>query len=74
LIELGISKDEIKQRLRMKPFRQAIENLRKIRQYETPIDKMRCITLTSRYVVQAIDRFWKNVSAMDKKKLTLDAD
>ena len=58
----------------IKPYMAAIDNLRKIREYETPIEKMRCITQTSRYIVQCIDAFWKDISAIDKKKLTLDAD
>lgn len=52
----------------------AIQNLRKVRDYESPIDKMRCITQTSKYIVQSIDNFWMGVSQVDKKKLTLDAD
>jgi hypothetical protein len=72
--DIGITKEELKLRLLIKPYRLAIDNLRKIRQYETPIDKMRCITLTSRYIVKCIDVFWKNVVVMNKSKLTLDAD
>lgn len=52
----------------------AINNLRKLRDYDTPIDKMRCITQTSKYIVKAIDTFWKDITLIDKKKLTLDAD
>ena len=61
-------------RLSVKPYKLAIDNLRKVRAYDTPIDKMRCITLTSRYIVKSIDIFWKDVIAMPKSKLTLDAD
>jgi hypothetical protein len=35
---------------------------------------MRCITNTSKYIVKSIDNFWKGVTDIDKKKLTLDAD
>ncbi len=35
---------------------------------------MRCITQTSRFIVQCIDKFWNEVPTIDKKKLTLDAD
>lgn len=35
---------------------------------------MRCITQTSKFIVQSIDSFWKDVNQVDKKKLTLDAD
>ena len=52
----------------------AIENLRQIREYDTPIDKMRCITQTSRFIVHCIDAFWSGIPTIDKKKLTLDAD
>mmetsp|Transcript_43843 Transcript_43843/g.31944 ORF Transcript_43843/g.31944 Transcript_43843/m.31944 type:complete len:131 (+) Transcript_43843:1558-1950(+) len=58
----------------IKPYKLAIDNIRKLRQYETPIDKMRCITLTSRYIVKSIDYFWKKVKVLEKSKLTLDAD
>ncbi len=65
-VDIGISKEELKGRLMVKPFKLAIDNLRKVRTYETPIDKMRCITQTSRYIVKSIDNFWKNVTAIDK--------
>ena len=52
----------------------AIENLRSIREYDTPIDKMRIITQTSKHLVKCIDQFWKDVTTIDKRKLTLDAD
>lgn len=32
------------QKLKTKPYMEAIVNLRKVREMETPIDKMRCIT------------------------------
>jgi hypothetical protein len=34
--------------------------------YETPIDKMRCITRTSKFIVKAVDKFWKNVKGINK--------
>mmetsp|Transcript_45812 Transcript_45812/g.33549 ORF Transcript_45812/g.33549 Transcript_45812/m.33549 type:complete len:180 (-) Transcript_45812:119-658(-) len=72
--DLGVSKEEIKARLMVKPYKLAIDNLRKVRNYETPIDKMRCITQTSKCIVKSIDHFWKNVKVLEKSKLTLDAD
>lgn len=35
---------------------------------------MRCLTQTSKLIVKCIDEFWKDISQVDKKKLTLDAD
>ena len=52
----------------------AISNIRQLREYDTPIDKMRCITQTSQIIVKCIDIFWKDIPLVDKKKLTLDAD
>jgi hypothetical protein len=64
----------IKQRLAVKPYMDAINNLRRLRDLDTPIDKMRCITQTSKYIVKSIDTFWKDITLIEKKKLTLDAD
>eukprot|EP00347_Sterkiella_histriomuscorum_P002127 403369366 len=64
----------INQRIQQKPYQQAFQNLRRLRELETPIDKMRCITQTSKHIVQCIDTFWKEISQVNKKKLTLDAD
>jgi hypothetical protein len=69
-----LTKEFVRSKFLAKPFISAIHNLRKVRDYETPIDKMRCITQTSRFIVQAIDQFWKGVSCINKNKLTLDAD
>ena len=69
-----LSKEFVRSKLMIKPYIQAIHNMRKVRDYDTPIDKMRCITQTSRFIVQSIDQFWKDVSGVDKNKLTLDAD
>lgn len=60
--------------MNIKPYILAIHNLRKVRDYDTPIDKMRCITQTSKFIVQSIDNFWKDIPNIDKQKLTLDAD
>ncbi len=46
-----LSKEIIKSKLNVKPYIIAINNLRKIRDYDTPIDKMRCITQTSKFIV-----------------------
>jgi hypothetical protein len=69
-----ITREMIKNRLSIKPYIMAIQNIRRVRDYESPIDKMRCITQTSKFIVQSIDNFWKDVTQVDKKKLTLDAD
>ena len=69
-----LTREFVDAKLAIKPYIYAIKNLRKIRDYECPIDKMRCITQTSRHIVQAIDTFWQGVTQIDKKKLTLDAD
>mmetsp|Transcript_20090 Transcript_20090/g.19057 ORF Transcript_20090/g.19057 Transcript_20090/m.19057 type:complete len:123 (-) Transcript_20090:278-646(-) len=73
-MDLGITKEDLRIKLLIKPYKLAIDNLRKVRQYETPIEKMRCITLTSRYIVKSIDHFWRKVKILEKSKLTLDAD
>lgn len=46
-----ITKEIIKSKLSVKPYIVAIKNLRKVREYESPIDKMRCITQTSKFIV-----------------------
>ncbi len=46
-----ITKDIIKSKVSVKPYIVAIKNLRKVREYESPIDKMRCITQTSKFIV-----------------------
>jgi len=35
---------------------------------------MRCITQTTKFIVNCIDEFWKDIPLVDNKKLTLDAD
>ncbi|CDW82331.1 UNKNOWN [Stylonychia lemnae] len=72
--EFMITTNLIKERIKNKPFMDAILNVRSLRDYETPIDKMRCITQTSKYIVNCIDVFWKDIPLVDKRKLTLDAD
>jgi hypothetical protein len=69
-----ISGEDLKRKLAIKPYRIVIDHLRNIRQYETPIDKMRCITQCSKLIVKSIDTFWKDTTTIDKTKLTLDAD
>ena len=41
--QIPITKELIKEKMRTKPYIMAIHNLRRVRDYETPIDKMRCI-------------------------------
>ena len=72
--EFKITQDLLKERLQKSPYSMAIKNLRKVREYETPIDKMRCITQTSKCIVALIDAFWRDIPLIDKQKLTLDAD
>ncbi|TNV86456.1 hypothetical protein FGO68_gene10367 [Halteria grandinella] len=62
-----------KQLANSKPYILAIQNLRKIRTHDTPIDKMRCITQTSKCIVDSIDIFYRDV-VVDRQRLTLDAD
>ena len=71
---MPLTKELVKQKLEIKPYILAIQNLRKVRLHDTPIDKMRCITQTSKCIVKSIDAFWRDITQVDKKRLTLDAD
>jgi len=70
----GISDEQLQQRLDQKPYSLIINNLIKVRDQQTPINKMRVVAQCSSLIIQAIDEFWNGVHEVKKKDLTLDAD
>lgn len=66
-------KDEIEMRLKQKPYINAVQQIRMIPEYYTPIDKLRCLVTVSNTIVESINRFWKGLD-VDKDKLTITGD
>ena len=57
-----------------KPYGEAIYYIKKIKEYNTPLDKLTIIALTSVLVTDCVDNFWKDVKKLPEKYLTIDAD
>ena len=57
-----------------KPYGEAIKYIKKIKEYNTPLDKLTVIALTSVLITDCVDNFWKGVKNLPEKFLNIDAD
>jgi len=58
----------------IKPYGEAIEYIQTIKDYNTPLDKLTIIALTSVLITKCIDKFWKGKKITQKKFLNVNAD
>ena len=57
-----------------KPYEEAIKYIQTIKNYNTPLDKLTIIALTSVLITKCIDKFWKGKKIIKKNFLNVDAD
>lgn len=65
--------DDIKQRLRVKPYNKAILQLRKIEQIEEPRKKLRLMGEVNDIILEWINQFWKGLN-IDEEQLVITTD
>ena len=56
------------------PYAEAIEYITKIKDYNTPLDKLTIIALTSALITDCVDKFWKGEEGLDNQYLSINAD
>ncbi|CDW86425.1 UNKNOWN [Stylonychia lemnae] len=66
-------KEEIDMRLKQKPYINAVQQIKMIPEYYTPIDKLRCLATVSHSIIESINKFWKGLD-VEKDKLTVNGD
>jgi len=65
--------DQVKQRIKQKPYEAAIKQLRMIQNIQSPSQKLECILETQNLVTKSIADFWEGVQ-VNRDKVALSAD
>lgn len=60
-------------RLKTKPYYDAIVHLTTIKECNAPIEKIRCLSHMSRIVVKSVNKFWAGLN-IKKDKLTINGE
>jgi hypothetical protein len=63
----------VRQRLKNKPYLDAIEKLRSIQHIQSPSQKLECIVETQGLITKCIEEFWEGVD-VNRDKIALSAD
>ena len=57
-----------------KPYGEVIQYISTMKNYNTPLDKLTIIALSSVLITDCVDNFWKDVKDLPPKYLNIDAD
>jgi NifU-like protein involved in Fe-S cluster formation len=53
--------DVVKQRIKQKPYEEAVKQLRQIQNVQSPSQKLECIFETQNLISKSIEQFWEGV-------------